>query len=133
MNVREKLSYEIEEIEEGRYRVEVKLFNEVTLGILYFENPKQRWYSKPIMSDKLRCVDAKVEQLYVYGGENLTPKEVVATCQDLLSEHIKKEGKKLKVGIKSEYKNYTGKGETEQVEIGPELGEDNIEGGEENQ
>jgi hypothetical protein len=101
-----ELKYEIEEIGEDRYRVEIKLFNEVTLGILYFENPKQRWFSKPIMSDKLRCVDAKVEGLYVYGGENITPKMMVAKCQDLLSEYIKERGIKKGISKKSEYKEY---------------------------
>ena len=84
-----ELKYEIEEIGDERYRVEIKLFNEVTLGILYFENPKQKWLTKPIMSDKLRCVDAKIEGLYVYGGESITPKMMVAKCQDLLSEYVK--------------------------------------------
>lgn len=106
MDIRENIKYEIEEIGEQRYRVEVKLFNEVTLGILYFENPKQRWFSKPIISDKLRCVDAKVEGLYVHGGENLTPKEVIKNCQDLLSEYIKERGIEKRPSKKSEYKEY---------------------------
>lgn len=123
-----ELTYEIEEMEHGRYRVEIKLFNEVTLGILYFENPKQRWYSKPIMSDKLRCVDAKVEGLYVYGGESITPKMMVAKCQDLLSEHIKKERKKFSIGQKAEYKDYTRDEESKDGEVGLELNDDNVDG-----
>ena len=101
-----ELKYEIEEMGDDRYRVDVKLFNDVTLGTLYFENPKQRWFSKPIMSDKLRCVDAKVEGLYVYGGESLTPKQIVAKCQDLLSEYIKERGIVKVKAQKSEYKEY---------------------------
>lgn len=97
MNIQDNMTYDITELEEGRYSVEVKLFNEMTLGILYFENPKARWHNKPIVSDKLRCVDAKIEGLYVHGGENITPKEIVRTCQDLLSKYIKDHGKKLNI------------------------------------
>ena len=97
MDVRENIKYEIEEIGEERYRVEVKLFNEVTLGVLYFENPKPKWVNKPIGSTAMRCVDAKVEGLYVYGGEDLTPKEVVATCQKLLQEYLQERGVRNKM------------------------------------
>jgi hypothetical protein len=32
------------------------------------------------------CVDAKVEGLYVYGGDEITPKDIVAKCQSLIRE-----------------------------------------------
>jgi hypothetical protein len=90
--VTDKLTYEIRELGDGRYSVEVMFLNIQTLGILYFENPKQRWYNKPIGSTKLRCVDAKVEGLYIHGGENLTPKDIVAKCQDELERYIQDRG-----------------------------------------
>ena len=30
------------------------------------------------------CVDAKIEGLYEYGGENITPKEIISHIQNLL-------------------------------------------------
>jgi len=34
--------------------------------------------------DGWACVDAKVEGLYIAGGDNITPKDIVAHCQGLL-------------------------------------------------
>jgi hypothetical protein len=31
------------------------------------------------------CVDAKVEGLYIYGGDNITPKDIVGKCQVIIS------------------------------------------------
>jgi hypothetical protein len=75
--------------------VEVTLFNEMVLGILYFENPKQTWNKKPLLSKKWRCVDAKVEGLYVHGGEDITPKDIIRVCQDLVEEHLANGGGKV--------------------------------------
>ena len=57
----------------------------VTLGLLYFEKPKSGWNKKPLLPKKWGCVDAKVEGLYEYGGEHITPKDIIAKCQDLIS------------------------------------------------
>ena len=113
MNIRDSITYEVSEVEEGRYRVEVKLLNDMLLGILYFENPKQRWYSKPIVSNKLRCVDAKIETLYVHGGEDLTPKEVVATCQDLLAEYLRDNGKQFHIKKHSDEEDKEGNNQSQ--------------------
>jgi hypothetical protein len=32
------------------------------------------------------CIDAKIEGLYVHGGEHITPKDMVRKCQDLIRE-----------------------------------------------
>lgn len=79
------LSYDLNEIEEGRIRIVVKLNEEVELGTLYFERAKKTFQRKPIGMDAWACVDAKVEGLYVYGGDNITPKDIVAKCQSLIS------------------------------------------------
>jgi hypothetical protein len=81
------LSYDLNEIEEGRIRIVVKLNEEVELGTLYFERAKKTFQRKPIGMDAWACVDAKVEGLYVYGGDNITPKDIVAKCQSLISSY----------------------------------------------
>jgi hypothetical protein len=78
-----ELKYDIEKIEEGRVRVVITYLDE-ELGVLYFEKAKKGFTNKPISMDGWRCVDAKVERLYVYGKAEVTPKEMVATVQDLL-------------------------------------------------
>lgn len=75
--------WEVEFLEEDRARVEVYYQGEVHMGTLYFERPKRRWVNKPILSDRWACVDAKVEGLYTV-GEAITPKDIVAFCQDLV-------------------------------------------------
>ena len=87
MDIRDNIRFNIETLDPNRVMVEVTLFNEMVLGILYFENPKQTWNKKPLLSKKWRCVDAKVEGLYEVGGEMITPKDIVGMCQDLISSH----------------------------------------------
>ena len=79
------LSYDFSEIEEGRIRIVVSLNDEVELGTLYFERAKKMFQRKPIGMDAWACVDAKIEGLYVVGGDNITPKDIVAKCQSLIS------------------------------------------------
>ena len=80
------LSYTMDQIEEGRIRMVVSLNEEVELGTLYFEKAKRLFQRKPIGMDAWACVDAKIEGLYVHGGENITPKDMVRKCQDLIRE-----------------------------------------------
>ena len=64
----------------------------VELGVLYFEKAKRGWTKKPL-TNGWTCVDAKVEGLYIYGGENITPKELISWCQELIdSPHHKEDG-----------------------------------------
>lgn len=81
----EKIKYEVTFIEKDRVRVVVSYMDIKELGTLYFEPPKRSWTNKPLMNMKWACVDAKVEGLYEYGGEHVTPKDIVAKCQDLIS------------------------------------------------
>ena len=82
------LSYDLSEIEEGRIRIVVSLNDEVELGTLYFERAKKMFQRKPIGMDAWACVDAKIEGLYVVGGDNITPKDIVAKCQQLIQEFV---------------------------------------------
>ena len=90
-------------ITEDRVAVEITLFNEVSLGVLYFERPKQGWVNKPIMPTKWRCVDANIEGLKVHLAEDnesakggvkisvneITPKQLVEWAQTLVEEYFK--------------------------------------------
>ena len=95
MDIRDNIRFNLETLDPNRVMVEVTLFNEMVLGILYFENPKQTWNKKPLLSKKWRCVDAKVEGLYVHGGEHITPKDIIRACQDLVEEHLANGGGKV--------------------------------------
>ena len=78
------LSYTMDVIEDGRIRMVISLDNQVELGTLYFEKAKKTFQRKPIGMDGWACVDAKIEGLYVHGGEHITPKDIVQKCQDLI-------------------------------------------------
>jgi hypothetical protein len=80
------LSYAIDVIEEGRIRMVISLIDRVELGTLYFEKAKRTFQRKPIGMDGWTCIDAKIEGLYVHGGEHITPKDMVRKCQDLIRE-----------------------------------------------
>ena len=81
----DKLTYELTILENDRVRIVVTMMGgEVELGTLYFEKAKRSFSRKPIGMDQWACVDAKVEGLYVHGGEEITPKDIVAHCQLLL-------------------------------------------------
>lgn len=80
------LTYNMDLIEEGRIRVTVHLNEEVELGALYFERAKRTFQRKPVSMNAWACVDAKVEGLYVHGGEEITPKDIVNKCQQLIRD-----------------------------------------------
>jgi hypothetical protein len=77
------LTYNLSKITEDRVCVEVSVSG-VSMGVLYFERPKRGWNKKPILPTKWSCVDASVEGLYIYGGENITPKDIISRCQELI-------------------------------------------------
>jgi hypothetical protein len=79
------LSYDLTQMDEDKIRIVVSLNEEVELGTLYFEKAKKMFQRKPIGMNAWACVDAKVEGLYVYGGDNITPKDIVSKCQSLIS------------------------------------------------
>lgn len=84
----DKMTFNIEKITDNRIRVEVGYMGR-SLGVLYFEKPKLGWVNKPIFPTKWACVDASVEGLYIHtkeGGENVTPKDIISRCQELISK-----------------------------------------------
>ena len=92
VDIRKEIRGTISVITEDRVAVEITLLNEVSLGVLYFERPKLGWVNKPIMPTKWRCVDANVEGVYQWGGEKITPTELIAWAQDLVEEKLKEQG-----------------------------------------
>ena len=70
----------------GRIRMVISIKENIELGVLYFEKAKNKFQRKPIGMNAWACVDAKIEGLYVHGGENITPKDMVRKCQDLIKE-----------------------------------------------
>lgn len=79
----DKLTYVIDYLDPHRVRVIVSYLGH-ELGVLYFEHAKKGYSNKPIGMGGWLCVDAKVEGLYEYGGNNITPKEIISHIQDLL-------------------------------------------------
>ena len=77
------LTYDIFQLDEMKMRIVISLY-EKELGTLYFEKAKRAFTNKPVGMNSWACVDAKVEGLYVVGGEDITPKDIVAHCQQLL-------------------------------------------------
>ena len=85
MNMDINLTYSLTKIEEGRIRVTISVNDQVEMGTLYFEKAKRTFQRKPIGMDSWACVDAKIEGLYQV-GESITPKEIVAHCQNLIKD-----------------------------------------------
>ena len=90
MEWKDKLKCKITDLSESKVSVEITLFNEVSLGILYYENPKQGWSNKPIMPSRWRCVDAKVEGVRVWGGDDISPKDLMVWAQEKVYEYHSK-------------------------------------------
>ena len=78
------LTYDIFQLDDMKMRIVISLY-EKELGTLYFEKAKRAFTNKPVGMNSWACVDAKVEGLYVVGGEDITPKDIVAHCQQLLT------------------------------------------------
>jgi hypothetical protein len=81
------LKFDITELDPKRVRI-VVLLEDIELGVLYFERAKVGFTNKPIGLNSWACVEAKVEELYVYGGDTITPKDIVARCQAVLRSYF---------------------------------------------
>ena len=74
--------YKMDKMEE-RIRFIIS-FKEQEVGSLYFEKAKRGFNKKPIGMDAWVCVDAKIERLYEVSDYEITPKEIVETCQKMI-------------------------------------------------
>ena len=59
-------------------------FNDQEVGSLYFEKAKRGFTNKPISMDAWLCVDAKIEKLYEVVDYEITPKQIVEVCQNMI-------------------------------------------------
>jgi hypothetical protein len=84
----DNLVYELSPMDEGVIRIVVLSGDQEELGSLYFERAKKIFQRKPIGMDAWGCVDAKIEGLYEYGGDNITPKDIMGKCQELIKEYV---------------------------------------------
>jgi len=57
----------------------------VSLGLIYYEKAKRGYINKPISMNRWVCVDAKIEGLYIHGGEDITPMDILDKCQEIIS------------------------------------------------
>ena len=83
----DKLSYHISPLSEDRLCIEVSISGQ-SLGLIYYERAKKSFNKKPVSMDRWVCVDASVQDLYVYGSmeiEVITPKMIMEECQKLIS------------------------------------------------
>jgi len=85
----EDLTYDLFQLDDDRVRIVISLY-EKELGTVYFERAKRSFMRKPISMDGWACIDAKVEGLYIAGGDKITPKDIVAHCQGLLRSAVLK-------------------------------------------
>ena len=53
---------------------------------MLFRSAKKTFQRKPIGMDAWTCVDAKVEDLYIYLGAEVLPKDIVAKCYEVIKE-----------------------------------------------
>lgn len=80
------LTFNVDDLDPNRKRIVVSL-GEIELGVLYFEKAKVGFNTKPVGLNAWACVDAKVEELYVYGGDNITPKDIIGRCQKIIGSN----------------------------------------------
>ena len=83
-NTPHKLTFNVDKLDQHRVRV-VVLYRDHELGVLYFEQAKKKFINKPVGMGGWLCVDAKIEGLYEYGGEHITPKDIISHCQKIIS------------------------------------------------
>lgn len=82
----EDFVYKMELMEEGRIRFIISL-NSVETGSLYFEKAKRKFINKPVSMGSWVCVEAKIEKLYEVSDYEITPKQIMETCQNMINNY----------------------------------------------
>lgn len=75
--------YDMKQLEENRIRI-IVMSDQEEVGTLYFERAKREFNRKPISLGSWACVDAKIGELYDKVDYDITPKDVVNHCQELI-------------------------------------------------
>ena len=76
-------------MDDGTIRI-IFSMNEEEMVCLYYEVAKKGWTNKPILSNKWRCVDAKVMNPDIYEDGTIEPKDLVGWGQELISVSMNK-------------------------------------------
>lgn len=71
-------------MEHGTIRI-IFSMNEEEMVCLYYEVAKKGWTNKPVLSNKWRCVEAKVMNPIIYENNIVEPKDLVGWGQELIS------------------------------------------------
>lgn len=71
-------------MDDGTIRI-IFSMGEEEMVCLYYEIAKRGWTNKPILSNKWRCVDAKVMNPKIYENGTIEPKDLVGWGQELIS------------------------------------------------
>ena len=74
----------ITKMDDGTIRV-IFSMNEEEMVCLYYDVAKRGWTNKPILSNKWRCIDAKVSNPNIYDNKIVEPKDLVGWGQELIS------------------------------------------------
>ena len=90
-NYKNILTPTLTKMDDGTIRI-IFSMNEEEMVCLYYEVAKKGWTNKPILSNKWRCVDAKVMNPNIYEDgtispfiRGLEPKDLVGWGQELIS------------------------------------------------
>ena len=76
-------------MDDGTIRI-IFSMNEEEMVCLYYEVAKKGWTNKPIMTNKWRCIDAKVMNPDIYEDGTIEPKDLVGWGQELISVSMNK-------------------------------------------
>lgn len=83
-NYKNILTPTLTKMDDGTIRI-IFSMNEEEMVCLYYEVAKKGWTSKPILSNKWRCIDAKVSNPIIYENNMVEPKDLVGWGQELIS------------------------------------------------
>lgn len=84
MNYKNILTPTITKMDDGTIRI-IFSMNDEEMVCLYYEIAKRGWTNKPILSNKWRCIDAKVSNPIIYENKIVEPKDLVGWGQELIS------------------------------------------------
>lgn len=77
--------FDLTEMDPHRLRMVIRYkITDDEVAVLYFEKMKTKFLRKPVTMQGWGCVDAKMEGFYERVNYNITPKEVVSYCQELI-------------------------------------------------
>jgi len=70
-------------LDDGKIRITYEV-GDTEVATLYFERPKKGWTNKPIMPTKWRCVDAQIQEKFIYINGLVEPKDLVGWGQEII-------------------------------------------------